>query len=252
MRSLKTLIFGPVLIVVCTLVTACSSTTEYDTNTAEGAYRLGEKYEKDERFEEAIVQFSNVKNKHPYSNLATEAELRIAEIHFKREEFVEAQTAYQVFKEMHPSYPRIDYVTYRLALSFFNQLPATLDRDLAVADRAILYFDEVVQSYPRSEHVKDAKDYKQRALKMLAGKEFYVAEFYFIRDHFDSALSRYEYLLQRYPNLGYDAKALAGATISAFKTKEIAKAKSHYQRLMQQFKNTEEAEKVRRELGDRI
>ena len=230
----------------------CSSTPDFDTNTPEGAYKLGEKFEKDDRFEEAIAQFSTVKNKHPYSKLATEAELKIAEINFKREEYVEAQNAYQVFKEMHPAHPRIDYVTYRLGLSFYNQLPSTIDRDLAVAERAILYFDEVVQSFPQSGHVKDAREHKGKALTMLAEKEYYIGNFYFIRDHHGSALIRFEGLLDKYPNLGLDAKALYGASVSAFMIKDLGKAKAHYQRLITQFKNSDEAEKARREIGDRI
>lgn len=243
------------ILIACSLaltLNACSSTDEIDSNSPEGAYKLGEKYEKDERYEEAVAQFNTVKNKYPYSKLATEAELRVAEINFKREEFVEAQNNYQVFKEMHPAHPKIDYVTYRLGLSFFNQLPASIDRDLAVAERAILYFDEVMQSYPQSSHVKDAKDYKNKALKMLAEKEYYVGHFYFIRDQYDSALGRFEGLLERYPSLGFDAKALYGAAVSAFKIKDLGKAKSHYQRLTTQYKNSDEAEKARREIGDRI
>lgn len=233
-------------------LSGCASTENYDTNTADGAFKLGEKFEKDERFEEAIAQFTQVKNKHPYSKLATEAELRIAEIYFKREEFIEAQAAYQVFKEMHPTHARIDYVTFRLGLSFFNQLPSTIDRDLAVADRAILYFDEVVQSYPQSPHVKEARDYKIKALKMLAEKEYYIANFYFIRDHWASALGRFEDLLLKYSGLGFDAKALYGAAISAHKAKELSKAKNYYLKLTSQFKDSEEAAKARREIGQRI
>src|SRR5258708_1670449 len=104
-KSVKSLIL---LIGIFALLAGCSSTPEFDTSTPEGAYKLAEKYEKDERFEEAITQYTQVKNKHPYSKLATEAELRIAEIHFKREEYVESQNSYQVFKEMHPSHPQID------------------------------------------------------------------------------------------------------------------------------------------------
>ena len=230
----------------------CSSTPEADSGTPEGAYKLAEKYEKDERYEEAITQYSVVKNKHPYSKLATEAELRIAEIHFKREEYLEAQSAYQVFKEMHPSHPRIDSVTFRLGLSFFNQLPSTIDRDLSVAERAILYFDEVVNSFPKSGFVGEAKDDKQKALKMLAEKEYYIGHFYFIRDHYESALGRFEDLLAKYPNLGYDAQALYGATMSAYNIKELSKAKTYYQRLMTEFKDSHEAEKARRELGSNI
>ncbi len=232
------------------LLMGCSSTDEIDTSTPEGMYKLGEKYEKDERFEEAIAQFSAVKNKHPYSKLATEAELRIADIHFKREDFIESQNAYQTFKEMHPSHGRVDYVTYQLGLSFYNQLPGTIDRDLAVAERAILYFDEVIQSYPKSGHVKDAQEYKIKALKMLAEKEYYIGEFYFIRDSYEAALGRFEGLLAKYPNLGMDAKALYGAAVSAHKIKDVAKTKNFMNRLNSQFKDSSEAQKARSEIGN--
>lgn len=241
-----------ITLLFCAWMVGCSSSSEIDTSTPEGAFKLGEKYEKDERFEEAITQFTSLKNKHPYSKLATEAELRIADIHFKRDEFIEAQTAYQVFKEMHPTHAQIPYVTFRLGLSFFNQLPGTIDRDLSVAERAILYFDEVINSYATSTYVKEAKDYKLKALKMLAEKEYYIGNFYFIRDFYESALGRFEDLLTKYPQLGFDAKALYGASISAFKMKELGKARTYYQRLMSEFKNTSEADKARREIGSNI
>lgn len=231
---------------------ACSSSSKLDPNTAEGAFKLGEKFEKDERYEEAIVQFSNVKNKHPYSKLAVDAKLRIADIYYKREEFIEAQTEYQTFKEMHPTNPRNDYVTYQLAMSFFNQLPSTIDRDLSVAERAILYFDEVIQSYATSQYTTAARENKRKALTMLAEKEYYIGNFYFIREHWDSALGRFEDLLAKYPGLGLDAKALFGAAYSALKMKEMAKARGYYQQLLSQHKDSAEAEKARREIGSRI
>ena len=230
----------------------CASNSEINTGVPEGAYKLAEKYEKDERFEEAIAQYAQVKNKYPYSKLATESELRIAEIHFKREEFVEAQSAYQTFKELHPSYPRIDYVTFQLALSFFNQLPSTIDRDLSVAERAILYFDEVMQSYGRSKYASEAANYKLKALKMLAEKEYYIAHFYLIRDRFESALGRFEGLLVKFPKLGFDAQALYGAAYSAYQLKDLGKAKAHYNRLLTDFGGSKEAEKARQELGNHI
>lgn len=233
-------------------VSACSSGEKLDTNTSEGGFKLGERYENDERYEEALAQFNTVKNKFPYSKLATEAEIRMADIHFKREEYIESQAGYQTFKEMHPSYPRIDYVTYRLALSFYEQLPSTIDRDLSVADRAILYFDEVIQTYARSEYAKEAAEHKTKALKMLAEKEYYVGHFYLIRDHWESALGRFEGLLERYPRLGMDERALYGAAISAYRAKDLGKAKTYYQRLITEFKDSDEAQKARRELGNHI
>lgn len=249
MRGIKKLL-AILLLPLC--LAACSSTNTIDTSSPEGSFKLAEKYEKDERFEEAIAQYNDVKNKHPYSKLASEAKLRVADIYFKREDFVEAQNAYQAFKELHPSHPRIDYVTFRLGLSFFNQLPPTIDRDLSVAERAILYFDETRQSFPSSPYAKEAAENKQKALKMLAEKELYIGNFYFVREKYESALSRYEDLLAKYPQLGVDAQALYGAAVSAYRIQDLGKAKGFYQRLNNQFKGSSEAEKARQELGNRI
>jgi outer membrane protein assembly factor BamD len=228
----------------------CSSGEKIDTTTAEGAFKLAEKYEKDERYEESIQYYSEVKNKHPYSRFATDAELKIADIEFIRENFVEAETAYKVFKDLHPDHARIDYVTFKLALSYYKQLPDTTDRDLALASNAILYFDEVMTSYPKSEHVKEATEYKQKARKMLADKEAYIAKFYFKREQWGSALGRYEDLIKNHGGAGYEKESLYGATVSAYKAKDMDKAKLYFKQLMAQYPNTPELESARKELSD--
>jgi outer membrane protein assembly factor BamD len=225
----------------------CSTIETIDTSTAEGAFQQAEGYEKDERFEEAIQKFAEVKNKHPYSKFATSAELRIADIHFKREAYVEAQSAYQIFKEFHPKHPQSDYVTFRLGLSFFNQLPETSDRDLSIADKAILYFDETIRTFPSSTFVAEAREKRTAALKMLAEKELYVADFYVKRKNCASALKRFEEVLKTYPNLGYDPRALYGATKCAFESGERERAIQHYKNLISLFSGSDEAKRAKDE-----
>lgn len=249
MRNLK---LAMVPFVLSLFFTGCSTFKPINTSTVEGAYQLGLRYEKEDRFEEALAQFQTVKNKYPYSSYATLAQLKIADIYFEQENYPEAQGSYQVFKELHPTHPKSAYATYRLALSIYNQLPSTIDRDLSLADKAILYFDEVLQSYPESEYAAKAKDYKIKTLKMLAAKEYYIAHFYFIRDKYGSALGRFEELLQRYPDLGYNARALYGAAISAYKTKDLEKAKVYLGKLTENYKSSSEAKNAESELKGKL
>ncbi|MCB0384856.1 MAG: outer membrane protein assembly factor BamD, partial [Bdellovibrionales bacterium] len=151
-----------------------------------------------------------------------------------------------------PRHPRIDYVTFRLAMSYFKQLPDTIDRDLSLAGKAILYFNEVIQSFPRSEFVGQAGENKTACLKKLADKELYIADFYFSRDMYDSALGRFEDLLATYPDLGYEPRALYGAAFSSFKLKDLPKARSLYDRLVTQHPNSSEAEKLKSEIGNEL
>jgi outer membrane protein assembly factor BamD len=216
------------------LLSGCSS-ADKKADTPEGAYQLAQEFDKDERYEEAIKRYLEVKNKFPYSKFATLAELAVADTYFKQESYPEAQVAYQAFKDLHPKHVKIDYVTYKLAMSFYNQLPPTTDRDLTISQSAILYFDEVINQYPNSEHVEDARQKKAAVLKMLAEKEEYIANFYFIREKYDSALGRYEGLLKKYPGQGYDARALSRSAVASAKVGEPDKAKRYMMELQKRF-----------------
>ena len=218
----------------------CSSDPKVDPSTAEGSFALATKYEKDERYEEALAQFASVKNKHPYSSLATEAELRIGEINYKREDYIEAQAAYEGFKELHPAYAKIDYVTFRLAMSIYEQLPPTIDRDLSLADKALLYFNEVITSFPKSEQVPAAIEHKNKVLEMQAKKELYIGDFYFKREKYDSALGRYQELMQQFPQSSQLAKALKGGAISAYRMKDNTKANEYLAELEKRFAGSKE------------
>ncbi len=208
---------------------------------------VAEEYEKDERFDEAVKKYQEVKNKYPYSAFATRAELAIADVYYKEESFGEAQINYQTFRELHPTHPQIAYVIFRTGLSFYQQLPDTIDRDLALANDAISSFDELIQKHAQSEFVKEAKEKRESSLKKLAEKEDYVGDFYFKRKVFDSALARYEFLLASYPNLGFDERATARAYYSSVKLKDKAKTKKFRELLKAQYPDSKELSTLKKE-----
>jgi outer membrane protein assembly factor BamD len=236
------------LILIGLVLTGCSSDEKIDTSTAEGAFRLAQKYEKNERYEEAITYFREVKNKHPYSRYATDAELAIADIEFKRESYPEAEAAYRLFKELHPSHEKSDYVAFRLGLSIYNQLPPTVDRDLTEASQAILYFDEVITSYPSSPYVKEAQEKRRDTKIKLAEKLLYIADFYYRTEKWLSALGRYEDLLSEHGGLGFEQRALLGAARSAKKNSDLEKVKKYVATLRDKFPESDEYKTAKQEL----
>lgn len=227
---------------------SCSSSDIKDSNSAEAAFKAAQQYEKDERYEDAIIKYKEVQNKHPYSRYAVEAKIHIADIQYQKESFIESQNSYQLVKDLHPKHERIDYVTFRLAMSYFKQLPGTIDRDLTQAGKAILYFDEVMTSYSTSQYAKEALERKNEALRMLADKEKYIADFYFKRDMYDSAFKRYEKILKTYPTVGLELAALFGAASSAIRNGDLERGKEYSSRLAKLYPTSNESEKVQGEL----
>lgn len=230
------------------LIQAGCSTTEHDQNTAEGLFASAQEFEKNERYEIAAQKYNEVRNKFPYSSLALKAELAVADVHFKQEDYAAAQVTYQSFRELHPTHPQIDFVTFRIGLSYYNQLPETVDRDLSLAQDAIHTFDEVIQKYPKSEYVGEAIEKKNDALKKLAGKEDYIGDFYFKRGLYDSALPRYEGLIEKYSGQGFDEKALSRAAIAAHKTLKPEKAQRYLAILKSKYPSSDETQAARKEI----
>jgi outer membrane protein assembly factor BamD len=240
-KILKLLFIFTILNFLC----SCAS-EEKNADTAEGAFKIAKEYDDAERFEIAIQKYSDVKNKFPYSSFATMAELAIADVQFKRESYPEAQIAYQNFRDLHPKHNKIDYVIFKTGMSYFLQLPDSIDRDLSLAHDAIYSFNEIIKSFPNSEFVKEAREKREKSFIMLAEKELYVANFYYRQEKYDSALLRYEAAYNKYPGFGLDPKALLGAARSAAQLKDADKQKFYSNLLLTKFSKSTEAEQARR------
>jgi outer membrane protein assembly factor BamD len=232
--------------VIFLLLSACSS-LEKNANTPEGAFAIAQEFDKDERFEEAIKRYNEVKNKFPYSNYAILSEIAVADVYYKQESFAEAQIAYQSFKDLHPKHAQIDYVVFRVGMSFFQQLPSSIDRDLSLAADAINEFNYLVQSFPGSTYVKEAEENRRKAQLMLAQKEEYIGDYYYIREFYESALPRYEKLYSTYKNLGFEPKALARASYCAAKIEKAEKSNQYKELLFSNYPQSKEAKNFAKE-----
>ncbi len=230
------------------MTSSCSS-VDKNATSAEAAFQLAKEYENEDRYEEAIKRYQEIRSQYPYSKYAVAAELAIADTYFKEESFIEAQVSYQNFKDLHPKHPQIDYVIFRLAMSHFNLLAATSDRDLSQAPSAVSFFDEVVKNYPTSTYAKEAGEKRDQVHKMLAEKEEYIGEFYFKRKECDSALPRYLDLIKKYPQWGKTARILSHSVVCLVRERDVASAKKYLKELKDLFPGTIEYQEALKEVN---
>ena len=228
---------------ILSIFSSCAS-EEKNADTPEGAFKIAKEYEDSERYEVAIQKYADVKNKFPYSSFATLSELAIADIQFKRESYPEAQIAFQNFRDLHPKHPKIDYVIFKTGMSYFLQLPETIDRDLSLANDAIYSFNDLIKTFPQTEYLKEAREKREKAFTMLAEKELYIADFYFRQKNYDSALTRYEAAYSKYPGYGLDPRTLLGAIRAASKLSDTEKVKKYSGLLTTKFASSNEARKI--------
>ncbi len=207
---------------------------------------MAKQMEENKRFDEALLQYGNVKNRFPYSPLATSAELQIAEVHFKKKDFAQAQGAYQLFRELHPRHPKIGYVIYQIGESIYHQLPSSNDRDLSMAPLAVKYFKIAIRDHSQSEFTEKAKKRKKEIIEKLAQKELSIADFYFRTKAWKPALVRYEKYLQEYPTHKEVPHALYNGGLSAKKLKDESKQNSLFRQLIKTHPQSKEAQYAKR------
>ena len=211
-----------------TLIFSCASKKPEGSTAAEILYKEAEEAVSKKRYIAALEKLNEIRSQHPYNFYATPAELLIADVKFKQENFAEAAADYQLFRDMHPKHERIDYVIFRLAESLYNQMPATFDRDLSVAEDSVKYFQEIINVYPKSEHVAVSKERIENVYKQVRSREKYIADFYFKTKNYEAALWRYTYILDKLndPELNDHAKLRTVMSLNALEKVEECLAKS--------------------------
>lgn len=179
-------------LILLLLVVACSSDKPAGRTEAEVLFKEAEELMKAERYILATEKLNAIKTQHPYSFYATPSELMQADILFLQESYVESAAAYLLFRDFHPRHEKIPFVVFRIAESFYKQIPDTIDRDLESALEAIKYYDEVIQKYGDSSYKQEAEEKITKSKQMLIEKDEYIADFYFKTEKF--APARYWYL----------------------------------------------------------
>lgn len=185
---------------------ACSSAKVDDADPA-ALYKEAEEEIKNDHYQVAIDKLRVIKNKFPYSRYSVDAQLRIADVYFLQESFAEAAMAYETFRDLHPKHEKTPYAMFRVGLSYFNDTPSPIARDLTPGQKAIDAFNEFLKKYPQAPEAAEAKEKVQETRRLLAEKELYIANFYYRGDDYQAARSRYSKIVTLYPETESAEKA---------------------------------------------
>ena len=199
-------------------------------------------------FPEAIIGFSEIRTKHPYSPFAQLALLRIGDTNHNRAKYNDAIDDYKNFLKYYPSHELGKYALLQIGHSYYKQLPLdwwflppSAEKDQANIRRAINAYRETTLQHPDSDEAKLAGERIRECRSKLAKHEIYVARFYFKREKFKAATLRSNYLLEHYPNLGFEAEALLLAAQAFIQLEEPNQARRYLNRLLENHRSSPEA-----------
>lgn len=198
---------------------------------AQAAFQEAEEALDGGEYLEAVRRFNLIRTRFPYSRYAPLADLRIADAYFMQDKFATAIEQYRTFLKLYANHPRVTYARWRVAFSFYKQmpedwlfLPPGYERDLDRARDARRELKFFLRQNPNTKYTKVARKYLLLSKRRLADHELYVAKFYLQRKNPRAAALRLTYLLQNYQGLGLDAPALFLLARAYLELKDVDKA----------------------------
>lgn len=188
---------------------ACASTDEdaYVERPVEELYGEAQALFGDGEYEAAAEAYEEVERQHPYSQLATRAQIMAAYSYYQGSLYDEAVIALDSFTELHPGHEDVPYALYLTGMSFYEQI-SDVGRDQGMTRNALRTFDELVRRYPNSNYSKDARLKMDLAQDHLAGKEMEIGRYYLERGRYVAAINRFRTVAEGFQTTTHVPEAL--------------------------------------------
>jgi outer membrane protein assembly factor BamD len=177
------------------------------TAPAEQIYNDGLARVQKKDYEGAAKKFASLDKQYPFSDWARKGLIMEAYANYEGGLYEESITASKRYLQMHPSTPDAAYAQYLLASAYYDQIP-DITRDQEKSQRALLALQELIQRYPTSEYVADAKKKIQVASDQLAGKEVEIGRFYLQKRNYSGAINRFRTVVSQYQTTRHVEEAL--------------------------------------------
>ena len=210
MRLYHNIIIGLMGLAIALLVAGCVAPdplADQDEGTAEELYNAALEEVATGDIALASPLFDEVERQHPYSRLATQAQLMSAWALYQSNNYAAAVPALNRFIDLNPAHPEVAYAYYLKAQSYYEQI-VDVERDANMTLLAKESFEALLNRFPQSRYARDARLKLDLTNSHLAGKEMAVGRFYLGRGHYGAALRRFTKVIRDYEQSSQVPEAL--------------------------------------------
>jgi len=156
---------------------------------------------KHNHFDVARMTLQTLINTYPDSEFIARAKLAVADSWYAEggsTAMQQAEIEYKDFKTFFPNMPEAAEAQLKVANIHYQEMEKP-DRDYTHAMRAEDEYRALIQEYPDSKLVPQAKQRLREVQEVLAQREFGIGRFYYLRSAFPAAIARLKTLVDRYP-----------------------------------------------------
>ena len=153
------------------------------------------------RYQEARTLLETLINTYPDSEYIARAKLAVGDSWYQEggtAAWQQAEVEYKDFETFFPNLPEASEAQLKVANIHYRQMEKP-DRDFAQAQRAAEEYKSLIQTYPDSPLLPEAKQRLREVEEVLAERQYRIAHFYYLRDNLAAAQARLESLVDSYP-----------------------------------------------------
>jgi outer membrane protein assembly factor BamD len=178
---------------------------------AEQIYNDGLSRIKNRDFPGAAKKFGDLEKQYPGSEWSRKGLIMTAYANYEGQQYEDAITASRRYLQAHPGTKDAAYAQYLMAMSNYSQIP-DVTRDQERSEKAIAALQELVDRYPKSEYLADAKAKIAVAKDQLAAKEMEVGRYYLNQRNYTAAINRFRSVVAKYQTTRHVEEALERLT----------------------------------------
>jgi len=156
---------------------------------------------KHNRFDVSRMTLQTLINTYPDSEYIARAKLAVADSWYAEggtTAMQQAEIEYKDFRTFFPNMPEAAEAQLKVANIHYQEMEKA-DRDFTHAMRAEEEYRSLIQEYPDSKLVPEAKQRLREVQEVLAQREFNIGRFYYLRVAYPAAIARLKTLVDRYP-----------------------------------------------------
>ena len=162
-------------------------------------------------YEGAAKKFSQIDKQQTKTEWGRKALIMSAYANYEGKVWEEAINDSKRYIQLYPSTNDTAYAYYLLAMSHYNQIP-DVTRDQERSEKALAALQELVNKYPKSEYVSDARHRIQVARDQIAGNQMEVGRFYLEKRNYTGAINRFRDVVGKYQTTRHVEEALMRLT----------------------------------------
>jgi outer membrane protein assembly factor BamD len=243
---------GPIrrLALASATLVLCGCPKELPPDTpAEELYRIGvEKFERRD-WTRAIEALQRFLFQDPGHQNADSAQYLIGESYFQQRQYLTAAAEFLRLAQNRPAGQLADDARYRACQCYYELSPRP-ELDQEYTEEAIDQCQSVVLLYPQSPLAQEAAQRARELADKLARKHYLNAEYYYKRRAYDSAIIYLKHVIAAYPGSTVEPDALLTLYETYSRLGYFEEAEATKDRLMQNYPESTQAEKVRRRSSD--